>query len=162
MDTIIREFNNNDTHVVTKIFNEVVAEGNTFLTEKPLSITQMAYRLKNEETATFVAVSDGIVSGGYMLRPNLKGRGSHICNATYFVTKSFRGHGIGFLLGKHSLDKAKELGFNGMQFNSVVAQNESAIKVWEKLEFQKIGIIPEGYRSVNGLLIDILIFYKKL
>ena len=162
MSTIIREFNNSDVQIITNIFNEVVNEGNAFLTEKPLTTAQMEYRLKNEETATYVAMSNKKVVGCYMLRPNLKGRGNHIGNATYFVTKSFRGQGIGHQLGKHSLVKAKESGFEAMQFNSVVCLNEPSVNLWGKLGFQKIGMIPQGYRSFNGNLIDIMILYKKL
>jgi len=160
MKTTIRKFNNNDIQIITNIFNEVVNEGDAFLSEKPLTTTQMEYRLQNEEMATYVAVTNGTISGCYMLRPNLKGRGNHVGNGTYFVTRPFRGKGIGYLLGKHSLEKAKEYGFKAMQFNSVVSINESSLKLWKKLVFQTIGIVPEGYRLLNGKLVDILILHK--
>ena len=162
MNTIIRKYDEKDIQVITNLFNEVVLEGTSFLTEKPVTFAQMGYRLKNEEIGTYIAVSNNSVVGCYMIRPNLKGRGNHIGNATYFITKKYRGQGIGYQLGKHSLRKAKEFGFKAMQFNSVVTVNEPSKNLWEKLGFKIVGIIPEGFRILNDKLVDIMILHKKL
>jgi ribosomal protein S18 acetylase RimI-like enzyme len=34
-----------------------------------------------------------------------------------------------------------------MQFNAVVATNASAIHLYEKLDFVRLGVIPKGYKK---------------
>ncbi|HKJ43945.1 MAG TPA: GNAT family N-acetyltransferase [Sunxiuqinia sp.] len=162
MIATIRKYIDSDIQEIMNLFNGVVEEGNAFLTENNMTTAQMEYWLKNEETAAYVALSANRIVGCYMLRPNLKGRGKHVGNATYFISKSFRGHGIGYQLGKHSLEEAKNIGFTAMQFNSVVAINQSSKNRWLKLGFQVIGVIPNGYRLLNETFVDIMILYKKL
>ena len=162
MNVSIREYRSEDLAELTLLFNETVTEGNSLLDETPVTADQLAHRIENYEAATCIALIDDTLCGVYLIKPNLKGRGSHIANATYIVSKKHRGYGIGYALGKHSLDKAKELGFKAMQFNSVVSTNTTAIRLWERLGFKRIATVPEGFRLPDGSLTDTLIFYKKL
>ena len=72
-----------------------------------------------------------------------------------------RGHGVGRQLVQASIEKAAQLGFHGIQFNAVVATNTSAIALYESCGFQRIGTIPEGYRTNAGFE-DMHIFYRTL
>ena len=53
-----------------------------------------------------------------------------IANASYAVSSSFRGKGIGRKLVEHSLETAAALGFRILQFNAVVATNTAARKLY--------------------------------
>ncbi|MDH3976811.1 MAG: GNAT family N-acetyltransferase [Deltaproteobacteria bacterium] len=157
----IREYISSDLSAVTQAFNAVVESGNAFMTEHPVSEEQMRERLKNEQSV-FVAVRDGTVVGCYMLRSNMKGRGNHIANATYFVSENQRENGIGNLLGKHSISTAMKLGYKAMQFNGVVINNQASLRLWEYLGFEVIGKIPNGFRNKNEEYVDVCIMYKEL
>lgn len=114
-----------------------------------------------EQTYTGIAFDrdSGEIVGLYILHPNNVGRCGHICNASYAVRKELRGQHIGEKLVLDCLDKAKSYGFGILQFNAVVATNISALHLYEKLGFQKLGIIPKGFRMPDGRYEDIIPHY---
>src|SRR4051812_44959592 len=101
---------------LARIFNSVVARGDALVYEDALTVGDLE-KYFGIFTTLFSAEIDGEVVGGYCLRANQPGRGSHIANAVYTVDESHRGTGIGKKLGEHSLETARDLGFVGMQFN---------------------------------------------
>jgi ribosomal protein S18 acetylase RimI-like enzyme len=109
----------------------------------------------------YCAYKDNIVIGFYILHPNSSGRCGHIANALYAVKSEYRQKGIGKKLVEHSLEIAKKYGFLGIQYNSVVESNPSII-IYEKLGFEKIGIIKNGFKNINGEYKNLIIFYKLL
>ena len=90
------------------------------------------------------------------------GRCGHICNASYAVEKEIRGQHIGEKLVIHCLGKAKDLGFRILQFNAVVKSNKSALHLYEKLGFVKLGTIPGGFLMKDGTYEDIIPHYHVL
>lgn len=79
-----------------------------------------------------------------ILHPNNVGRCGHIANASYAVATSMRGCGVGELLVRDSLVAGAALGFRILQFNAVVCTNKATIRLYEKLGFVRLGIIPDG------------------
>src|SRR5262245_29675047 len=108
------------------IINEVVERGDAFVYDVPFTSESMKGYIESH-AATFVVSMNGNVAGGYVLRPNLPGRGSHVVNASYMIASDARGRGLGRLLGEHSLVEAKRLGFKAIQFNAVVSSNDAAV-----------------------------------
>ena len=163
MNIKVREFNESDIQAANEIWNEVVEDGVAFpqeecLTEKSgleffksQSYTGIAY---DEET-------DDIV-GLYILHPNNVGRCGHICNASYAVKSIQRGKHIGEILVTYCLKKAKEIGYGILQFNAVVATNQYALKLYKKLGFVQLGVIPKGFRMKDGTYEDIIPHYHTL
>ena len=49
-----------------------------------------------------------------------------------------------------------------MQFNAVVESNIHARHLYERLGFQQIGMIPEGFRMKDGHFENIYLFYHVL
>jgi RimJ/RimL family protein N-acetyltransferase len=49
-----------------------------------------------------------------------------------------------------------------MQFNAVVSVNRAAVALWERLGFQRIGTVPEGFRLPDGRYVDLYIMYQAL
>jgi len=157
----IREAANEDLDQITSLYNKIVEGGDAFLSEEPISTEAMAIRMR-ENTVTVVAELDHQIVGSYGLHPVQPGRGSHIANAAYLVDPEYRGHGIGKLLGLHSLEKAKEHGFLAIQFNAVVSTNKAAVRLWRNLGFKIIGTVPKGFRHKEKGYVDSLIFYKEI
>ena len=161
MDTYIRSYRDTDLEEMTVIWNEVVSDGVAFPQTVPLSV---------QETCDFfaaqnfcgIAEADGQILGLYILHPNNVGRCAHIANASYAVRSTARGMKIGEKLVKHSLSKAKELGFGILQFNAVVKSNLRAVRLYETLGFVRLGAIPKGFRMKNGSFEDIIVFYYAL
>jgi L-amino acid N-acyltransferase YncA len=102
------------------------------------------------------------IVGLYILHPNNIGRCGHICNASYAVWKNCRGRHIGELLVKDCMTQAKELGFKILQFNAVVATNVAALKLYARLGFVQLGVIPGGFLMKDGHYEDIIPHYHLL
>lgn len=163
MSIAIRAYDKKDVTEAISIWNEVVEDGVAFpqldlLTEisgdqffSEQSYTGIAYDTDNDE-----------IVGLYILHPNNVGRCGHICNASYAVKKEMRGKHIGVKLVIHCLSIAKELRFSIMQFNAVVKSNEYALRLYEKLGFVRLGVIPQGFLLKNGSYEDIIPHYRML
>lgn len=158
---IIRAYKKEDLSAMTEIWNEVVKDGVAFPQTEPLNETSAAEFFKSQVFCG-VAELDGKILGLYILHPNNVGRCGHIANASYAVSGNSRGLHIGEALVKHSLKEAKENGFRLLQFNAVVATNIHAQHLYERLGFQKLGVIPGGFRLNNGNYEDIIVYYIEL
>ena len=156
---LIREYQENDLTAMTGLWNTIVAEGDSFPQEDPLT-PEEARKFFASQTASVCAFGeDGGPLGLYILHPNNVGRCAHIANASYAVAPGARGQGIGRTLVVHSLQTAKESGFLGLQYNAVVTTNETAVHLYEKLGFQRLARIENGFRADDGYR-DTYIFFK--
>jgi ribosomal protein S18 acetylase RimI-like enzyme len=109
-----------------------------------------------------MADSEGRVVGTYILRPNQPGLGSRVSNATFIVSPSARGLGIGRIMGEHCLDEARRLGYRAMQFNFVVSTNEAAVKLWARLGFTVVGTLPGAFRHRTNGFVDAYVMFQTL
>ena len=150
------------TPAAVAIWNRVVEDGVAFPQTEPLTLEEGAAFFA-EQTLTAVAVDkDGEVLGMYILHPNNIGRCGHIANASYAVARHARGRGVGEALVRDSLKQAKAHGFRIMQFNAVVATNTRALRLYEKVGFTRLGVIPKGFRLPDGTFADIVPQYIEL
>ena len=157
----IRPYAPADLEPVRAMFNAVVAAGEAFVYEHPLSPAAMSAYVAGF-TAAFVAERGGRAVGAYLLRPNLPGRGGHVANAAYLVSPDARGDRVGRRMGEHSLAAAVAMGFSAMQFNAVVSANAAAVRLWASLGFAVIGTVPGGFRLPDGRIVDLLIMHRAL
>ena len=158
MEVTIRKYKEEDIPVLTRIWNSVVEEANAFPQIDNLELEE-AYEFFAAQTYTGVAVIDEEVVGLYILHPNNTGRCGHIANASYAIKSELRGQKIGEKLVRDSLSKGNEFGFRTMQFNAVVSINKSAIHLYEKIGFHKLGVIPNGFLLGDGTYSDIILYY---
>lgn len=161
MDVSIRGYADGDLPRMKEIWNAIVRKGMAFPQEEELD-DDAAKGFFGSQTHCGVAVLDGRVVGLYILHPNNVGRCGHICNASYAVDQAMANKGIGTLLVEDSLTVAKEKGFRIMQFNAVVQENASAIHLYEKEGFRRLGMIPGGFRALDGCYHTIVLFYHEL
>jgi len=162
MSITIREAVNDDWPNCWAIIEPVFAAGDTYPYED-LSQEEARELWFDVPLKTYVAVDETLnVIGTYILKPNVTGRGDHVCNCGYVVDPKARGKGVASAMCVHSQEQAVELGFLAMQFNFVVASNEGAVRLWQKLGFEIIGTLPKVFRHASLGLVDAHIMFKKL
>ncbi|KAJ7072650.1 hypothetical protein C8F01DRAFT_1104797 [Mycena amicta] len=108
---------------------------------------------------------EACVAGYYYIKPNYPGRSSHICNGGFVVPPAHRGRGYGSALAKSYVHYAPKLGYRASVFNLVYANNTASVKLWERLNFTRAGLIPKAGRlrrkDGNGEeYVDAWVFYK--
>lgn len=166
-DIQIRPAGEHDFDAMWSIFRAHIAAGETYpFTSATSREAGHAYWL-GPGVSSFVAVSGAAagaerVLGMYRLVPNQVGRGHHVANASYMVSPSAQGAGIGRLLGEHSLEQARAQGYLAMQFNYVVSTNTAAVRLWKKLGFSIVGTLPKAYRHLRLGYVDAYVMYQLL
>lgn len=160
---IAREYEASNLTEMTRIWNEVVEEGNAFPQIDTLD-DEKAAEFFSSQTVCGVAQDkiSGRILGLYILHPNNIGRCGHIANASYAVSSDLRGSHIGEKLVTDCLKRAKRSGFRLLQFNAVVESNLHARHLYERLGFTCLGRIPGGFRNRADIYENIFIYYKEL
>ena len=163
MNIKVREFTDEDIAAANAIWNKVVDEGVAFPQEETLNEkTGMEFFKSQSFTGIAYDEATGEIVGLYILHPNNVGRCGHICNASYAVRYDLRGKHIGEALVTHCMEQAKRLGYGVLQFNAVVKTNEPAMKLYKKLGFVQLGVIPNGFLMKDGSYEDIIPHYIAL
>jgi L-amino acid N-acyltransferase YncA len=159
----VRPATPDDLGAMTAIWNEVVEEGIAFPQEESLSLDEArAFFASQSRSAVAVRQSGGKILGLYILHPNNVGRCGHICNASYAVSSESPGLRIREKLVRDCIATAPKFGYRVLQFNAVVATNTRARRLYEKLGFTQLGVIPGGFRMKDGHYEDICPYYIKL
>ena len=110
----------------------------------------------------FVAEDAGTVVGTYYLRANNRGGGAHVANCGYVVAPEAFGRGVAQAMCSHSLEEAKSRGFTAMQFNFVIASNERAVRLWQRMGFAIAGHLPEAFQHPRLGLVDAYVMVRHL
>ena len=158
----IRKFEAKDVARMAEIWNQVVEDGVAFPQEEGLTGAEAAEFFAAQTVSAVAEDEQGNVKGLYILHPNNIGRVGHIANASYAVDRACRGEHIGELLVKDCLEQAKANGYRVLQFNAVVATNTAARRLYERLGFRQLGVIPGGFRMKDGGYADICPYYRVL
>ena len=158
----IRKFEAKDVARMAEIWNQVVEDGVAFPQEEGLTGAEAAEFFAAQTVSAVAEDEQGNVKGLYILHPNNIGRVGHIANASYAVDRACRGEHIGELLVKDCLEQAKANGYRVLQFNAVVATNTAARRLYERLGFRQLGVIPGGFRMKDGRYADICPYYRVL
>ena len=146
-----------------RIMQPVFAGGDTCAYAPEISEAEAFAAWIKAPSATFVAKDErGNLLGIYYLKTNQPGLGSHVANCGYVVSEAARGQGVAAALCEHSQEEAKRRGFLAMQFNIVVATNEVAVRLWQRLGFAIVGRVPAAFRHKQLGFVDILVMHKQL
>jgi ribosomal protein S18 acetylase RimI-like enzyme len=158
----IRRASEDDLAAMLVIFQAVVATGDTlpFANATDEDVFRMQWFGAGE--IAYVASVGARVCGMYKFGANYPDLGSHVASATYLVSPSDRGKGIGRALVEHSLAQAEGAGYLAMQFNYVVSTNTVAISLYEKLGFSIVGTLPKAFRHRRLGLVDAHVMYRFL
>ena len=162
MNVTVRAYRAEDLPAMTEIWNQVVEEGVAFPQEECLTAETGAAFFAAQSACGVAEGEDGAVCGLYILHPNNVGRCGHICNASYAVRRDNRGLHVGEALVRHCMQTGRLLGFRVLQFNAVVKENLPARRLYERLGFVQLGVIPGGFRMPDGRYADICPYYHEL
>ncbi len=160
---VIRKLRESDWPDLWPMLRATFAAGDTY-SFPPDSPEAEIHRIWVEmPRASFVACDDeGTILGTYFIKANQPGLGDHVCNCGYVVAPMSQGYGYASAMCEHSQRIAVELGFRAMQFNFVVASNERAVRLWERLGFAIVGRLPGAFRHQKLGFVDALVMFKTL
>jgi ribosomal protein S18 acetylase RimI-like enzyme len=158
----IREITKADFEQVWPVLREIAEAGETYAYAPDITKEQAYTAWVEAPRKTFVFEDRGTVLGSYFIKTNQGGHGDHVCNCGYMVSSAARGRGLATAMCEHSQVVARQLGYQAMQFNFVVASNEVAVKLWGKLGFDTVGRLPKAFRHPSKGLVDALVMYKWL
>ncbi len=85
----------------------------------------------------------------------------HRCDVAIALYKEYYGCGIGTAMLQTVLNVAKEAGYEQAELE-VMAENENAIAMYEKLGFKKYGTFPDNMKYADGSYMDAYWMMKKL
>lgn len=152
-----------DYSLLEPIFRAALAEERFLLPAADSTDDEVkAYWFGGVNNEFWALEENGEILGGFYQRCNHGGLGNHVANGGYVIAPHAKGRGLGRTLGEYSLQRARERGFHGMQFNFVVANNTVALTLWKSLGFSVIGTIPNGYHYQRTRYEDAYIMYKDL
>ncbi|MCE7990861.1 MAG: GNAT family N-acetyltransferase [Roseivirga sp.] len=157
----IRKADKTDYDQIWEIIREAISRGSTLAFTPDASREEMLAFWCASYAHTYVAVMDEKTVGTFFIKANQPGLGAHIANAGYITPVLAGGKGIGEAMCRFSLDEARRLGYQAMQFNLVVKSNTRAVKLWLRMGFEIIGEIPEAFNDINRGLTNAYIMYQK-
>ncbi len=158
----IRKAKASDYDQIWVIIQEVIAHGDTYVFDPNTNKNTMLAFWCGPDKYTYVAEANGKVVGSFFIKANQPDLGSHVANAGYMTLASHSGQGIGKAMCEHSLEEARKLGFDSMQFNMVIKNNKAAIHLWQKLGFEIVGEIPRALKHSTHEYLDAYIMWRKL
>jgi L-amino acid N-acyltransferase YncA len=158
----IREATDRDRDAIWEIFRATVTPGDAFVYDPTTPREEAEAYWFATGTRTYIAEQNGRVVGSYILRPNRPGLGNHVSNAGFMVDPAARRLGVGRAMGEHALEEARRLGYRAMQFNFVIATNESAVRLWQQLGFSIVGTLPGAFRHARDGLVDAYVMFRSL
>ena len=115
-----------------------------------------------EREIMLVAIADEKLAGCCsLMRVGTVSRDFHRCAVAIALYQEFCGMGIGEMMMKTVLEIAKQQNYEQAELE-VVTDNVAAIKLYEKLGFEKVGCIPHNMKYANGNYADADIMIKML
>ena len=144
----IRPATDADWAQIHPFFEAIVTEGETYAYPPDLTSDEArALWMERPPGATVVLEEDGVVLGTAKMGPNRPGNGAHVGTASFMVSPTARGRGVGRRLGEQVVEWHRDAGFRAVQFNAVVETNTSAVRLWQSLGFEIVGTVPGAFRS---------------
>lgn len=151
-----------DYDEIWQIIQPIIQKGDTYVFDPKMSKAAMKKVWMSAAAQTYIAKLDDEIVGTYFIKANQPGLGAHVANAGYMVHPEKQGLSIGRKMAEHSLEEARQAGYNAMQFNMVISTNIHAIRLWKQLGFQQVGILPKVYNHQEQGLVDALVMHRFL
>jgi GNAT superfamily N-acetyltransferase len=159
-----------DWAAIWPFFRDIVEAGETYAYPEP--VTEAGARslwLEPPPGLTVVAVDgEGAevlgaqVLGSAKMGPNRPGRGAHIATASFMVSPSAQGRGVGRALGEFVVEWARSQGYAGLQFNAVVEVNTAAVRLWQSLGFEILATVPEAFDHRRLGRVGLHVMFRRL
>ncbi len=118
--------------------------------------------MDSDRELMLVAIVDGKHAGNCsLMQAGEFKRYRHRCDVAIALYREYCGRGIGKIMMETVLKTAKELGYEQAELE-VIADNESAIALYEKLGFENYGRFPNRMKYRDGKYADAYWMMKKL
>ncbi len=151
-----------DWPAIWSILEPVFRAGETYAIDRDISEDAARALWISAPRATYVAEAEGEILGTYYIKSNHAGGASHICNCGYVTAAAAQGRGIASAMCRHSLEQAPRLGYRAMQYNLVLASNDGAVRLWQKLGFEIVGTLPAAFDHPGLGPVDAFVMWKDL
>jgi len=155
-----------DIEPLRNLYRVIVEEGTSYPHDRfPNQNDFMDYWFRGKSTvAAYVPDRAGAatMAGAFYLKANWPGRAKQVANAGFIVAPDRRNQGLGWLLGATMLAYAKQLGYRSVIFNLVFSENVVARRLWDKLGFKALSVIPGAVRKNDGTYQDAIIMFRSL
>ena len=165
-DRRIRTATDDDWRRIWPFFRAIVAEGETYAYPDDLTSEQARELWIERPPGHTVVLEDGVdgsrLLGSAKMGPNRPGRGDHVGTASFMVDPQAAGQGVGRALATYVVDWHREHGYDGIQFNAVVATNLPAVHLWQSLGFEIVGTVPGAFRSATHGRVGLHVMYLSL
>jgi ribosomal protein S18 acetylase RimI-like enzyme len=159
---LIRQSEPRDDAAIWRILEPTFRAGETYPVPRDISRAGALAYWHTPGHAVFVAEDAGTIVGTYYLRANNRGGGAHVANCGYVVAPDAFGRGVAQAMCSHSLGEAKSRGFSAMQFNFVIASNERAVRLWQRMGFAIAGHLPGAFQHPRLGLVDAYVMLRNL
>ena len=151
-----------DADGIWTLLQPVFRAGDTYAIDPEISRDAALAYWMDLPAATYVVTQAGAIVGSYYIKTNQQGGGNHVCNCGYIVGEAARGQGLAAKMCEASQEQALALGYEAMQFNFVLASNAGALRLWHRLGFETVGLIPKAFKHPNLGLVAAHIMFKWL
>lgn len=159
----IRPVDAGDWTRIWPILSELVRAQETYALDADLTEADgAALWLVGPPGLTVVAVADGEILASAKMGPNRPGPGSHVATASFIVSRTAQGRGVGRALGEWVIAWCARQGFHGIQFNAVVETNAAAVRLWHRLGFVTVGTVPEAFAHPTHGMVGLHVMYRPL
>lgn len=149
-----------DEDAIWGVLEPMIRAGTTYPVPRDLDRAgAMAYWFKPEHEVHVVEI-DGIVRGTYYLKANGLAAADHVANSGFVVHPNASGRGLAGAMCSHSFERAQARGFRAMQYNFVIATNERAIALWQRMGMAIVGRLPGAFRHPEQGFVDALVMFK--
>jgi L-amino acid N-acyltransferase YncA len=155
---VLRPLATADAGPLYQIFRQLVEVGGHF-SYGSSSWEEFQRQFLGPASQLFVCKRDDVVIGGFYIRPNDSAR--NVANAGYMLAAEDQGQGLGRLLVMASLQLAWQMGYQAMQYNRVLSQNQIAVSLYRKLGFEIVSG-PNAVLTTDGSHQDCYIMYRQL
>ena len=159
---LIRQSEPRDDAAIWRILEPTFRAGETYPVPRDISRAGALAYWHTPGHAVFVAEDAGTIVGTCYLRANNRGGGAHVANCGYVVAPDAFGRGVAQAMCSHSLGEAKSRGFSAMQFNFVIASNERAVRLWQRMGFAIAGRLPGAFQHPRLGLVDAYVMLRNL
>ncbi|KAJ1432704.1 acyl-CoA N-acyltransferase [Ochromonadaceae sp. CCMP2298] len=130
-----------------QLMNDVIVEGKSWPYLDQYETMEAYKGYFHSHSAFLVRFTDpkhgADILGCFYIKPNFPGRCSHVCNGGFITNPKYRGLGVGSLMGSSFKRLAKDLGYRSSLFNLVFASNKASVRLWTKLGFTQLAVIPK-------------------
>lgn len=159
---LIRKALSRDEGAIWAILEPVIRAGETYPLPRDMGRqSALAYWLSPGHEV-FVAEDHDEIVGTYFLKANQQGGGAHVANCGYMTAPHATGRGVARAMCAHSVERARQRGFQAMQFNFVVSTNERAVRLWQSCGFEIVGRLPRVFEHPTLGCVDAFVMYRPL